>query len=359
MRIPFNIKYRPQIESGEYRVETREGLPVRIICWDRLAKKHNDDDLNLCVLVPDDEGEAVYYYHRSGKRWVPNDGYDLFIVTPKPELSEEDERMRWNVISIVGQSKSVQAEEMIDWLKSLRPQPKVEWSEEDEKMLIGIVERGNSEIPKGECGLTPNQVAWLETRIKPLRPQPKQEWSKGDELKRDNLIGLVEEIKRQPLKRLEDWDGYINWLKSLPERFNLQPKIEWSEEDKKMLNNTLDSLKRYQLSMPNFQVELQMRWLKSIRPQPKQNMSIGFMIYLDEHRPEGKMCLSNAECNQIGTAFKNQDWDTIIRYIEKYRPHWKPSEEQMEALKEATDKHWEPDGLHPLYTLYNDLQKLL
>lgn len=41
------------------------------------------------------------------------------------------------------------------------------------------------------------------------------------------------------------------------------------------------------------------------------------------------------------------------------QPHWKPSEEQMKALKEATDKHWEPDGLHPLYTLYNDLQKLL
>ena len=37
---------------------------------------------------------------------------------------------------------------------------------------------------------------------------------------------------------------------------------------------------------------------------------------------------------------------------------WKPSEEQMDALKEACDEHWEPDGLDLLYTLYQDLKKL-
>lgn len=37
---------------------------------------------------------------------------------------------------------------------------------------------------------------------------------------------------------------------------------------------------------------------------------------------------------------------------------WKPSNEQMKALKESCDEHWEPDGLDPLYTLYQDLKKL-
>lgn len=37
---------------------------------------------------------------------------------------------------------------------------------------------------------------------------------------------------------------------------------------------------------------------------------------------------------------------------------WKPSEKQMEALKDACDEHWEPDGLHPLYSLYEQLKKL-
>ena len=42
----------------------------------------------------------------------------------------------------------------------------------------------------------------------------------------------------------------------------------------------------------------------------------------------------------------------------RHKPHWRPSEEQMKALKEAVDEFWEADGLHPLYTLYDDLKKL-
>ena len=30
----FNIKYRPQIEAGEYKVRTAYGQPARIVCWD-------------------------------------------------------------------------------------------------------------------------------------------------------------------------------------------------------------------------------------------------------------------------------------------------------------------------------------
>ena len=44
-----------------------------------------------------------------------------------------------------------------------------------------------------------------------------------------------------------------------------------------------------------------------------------FMQYLDEHRPEGKMCLSNGECAQLDNAFKVGDVETIVRYINKYQ----------------------------------------
>ena len=30
----------------------------------------------------------------------------------------------------------------------------------------------------------------------------------------------------------------------------------------------------------------------------------------------------------------------------------------MKALKEACDEYWEPDGLDPLYTLWEQLKKL-
>lgn len=98
MKIPFDIKYRPQIESGEYKVETRDGRSVRIICWDRVAKENTDDDLNICVLVPEDNGEAVYYYHQSGKKWVPDERFDLFIITPEPELTDYEQSVRVCVV---------------------------------------------------------------------------------------------------------------------------------------------------------------------------------------------------------------------------------------------------------------------
>lgn len=33
MKIPFDVKFRPQIDSGEYKVETEEGSPARMLCW--------------------------------------------------------------------------------------------------------------------------------------------------------------------------------------------------------------------------------------------------------------------------------------------------------------------------------------
>lgn len=116
----------------------------------------------------------------------------------------------------------------------------------------------------------------------------------------------------------------VGWLNKKP--------AEWSDEDEVMRANTLDSLRRYQLSMPNYQVELQMRWLKSLRPQPQKeiyqaarhDLAIKFMNYLDENRPEGKMSLSNGECEDIDKAFKENDWAKIMRYVEKY--HSQPAE---------------------------------
>ena len=59
----------------------------------------------------------------------------------------------------------------------------------------------------------------------------------------------------------------------------------------------------------------------------------------------------NGEDDKINT-------DARINWLKSLRPSWKPSEEQMEALKKEADKYWEVDGVDPLYTLWQDLQKL-
>jgi len=169
--------------------------------------------------------------------------------------------------------------EDIDWLKSLplnlkkknEDVPKLcsnEWSEEDEteiKRTIGLIEGWMNTFKETyyatDCK---KSISWLKS----LRPQPKQEWSEEDELKRDNLVGLVEEIKRQPLKRLEDWDGYINWLKSLPKRFVLQPKKEWNNNDEHILNNIYDFVAENTIDINRAPCAKEcLDWLKSFRSQ--------------------------------------------------------------------------------------------
>ncbi len=44
--------------------------------------------------------------------------------------------------------------------------------------------------------------------------------------------------------------------------------------------------------------------------------------------------------------------------VNEDEPHWKPSEEQMKALKRCVDG-WTDDGNGALDSLYNDLQKLM
>lgn len=86
-KIPFETKYRSQIESGEYKVETRSGLPARIVCWDRNAK-----DMEIIALVYDehiDENNEDLAEVALNGRMFPrgkNHDYDLFIVTPEEEL---------------------------------------------------------------------------------------------------------------------------------------------------------------------------------------------------------------------------------------------------------------------------------
>ena len=92
MKIPFDIKYRPQIESGEYKVETRDGKPARIVCWDRKSIFNQ----KLLVLVYNGNAEVANNYREDGVSLKSKETiWDLFIVTPEeePELSEFEKKL--------------------------------------------------------------------------------------------------------------------------------------------------------------------------------------------------------------------------------------------------------------------------
>ena len=81
-----------------------------------------------------------------------------------------------------------------------------EWSEEDEEMLVGIIERGSAQIPPHEPALREEQMEWLMNRLKSLRPQP--HWKPSEE-QMVNLAATIDALRK---------DGYNNiadFLKSL------------------------------------------------------------------------------------------------------------------------------------------------
>lgn len=157
-----------------------------------------------------------------------------------------------------------------------------------------------------------------------------------------------------------DEQGFKNFCRGIRNMYQQKP-AEWSEEDELMRTVVIQTLETFG---GRGTTGMQIAWLKSLRPQhhkeiyqaAKRDLTIKFMNYLDENRPAGKMSLSNGECEDIDKAFKENDWAKIIRYIEKYQPHWKPSEEQMCALKRYSPVH-HPD-VH-LVSLYDDLKKLM
>ena len=89
MKIPFDIKFRPQIESGEYKVVTGDDRLVKIISWD---KKAPDGRYDIVALVPTSQGdiETVQVYCSDGTLLASslNKKFKLFLLTPEPELTE-------------------------------------------------------------------------------------------------------------------------------------------------------------------------------------------------------------------------------------------------------------------------------
>ena len=167
-------------------------------------------------------------------------------------------------------------------------------------------------IPKGfHAEIEGNNVVIKKGEQKPA-------WSEEDETTLNGILSCIKHCQDEDIEARYNGNHYVDpkryepmsdWLKSLKDRVQPQPEQEWSEE-----------------------VEDAISLLKDIAEEQEKDY-----------------CPYNAN-----------DLRKAAQYLETCRPQptWKPSDEQIEALKTACDEHWEPDGLDPLYTLYQDLKKL-
>jgi len=265
------------------------------------------------------------------------------------------------------------------WQRVEYPYQKVEWSEEDKVMLDNIIWGVHMKSIKpldemDDRSKYEKYEDFLKALPERFNLQPKQEWSDDDERMRNQLIYDVEHHKKDDLisakqnkatKALYNgiekcYDEKIAWLKSLPKRFNLEPKQEWSEKDEKTINDACCWIAEYAgyLMDKNYSKASMLMGLtdklKSLRSQPRQEWSEEDEQYL-------------LVCKNALNKYQQSDhWDanTISKWLEErlksLHPSWKPSKEQMEAVKHAYNSF--PNDCHTksnLRLLYYDLEKLM
>ena len=208
------------------------------------------------------------------------------------------------------------------------------------------------------------------------------EWSHEDEEHIKSLLARLEGMCKKEATFTQTRFAVsedIDWLKSISERFVLQPKQEWGEEDKDIINEVASILINDENRADNKGEEDRLAYLaekiQSIRPQPhKWYIKKGHWYMCIVDKPEygwtkGKVYQS-PEDNRIETNYKGSltNWPDSEPW---FRPatrseipdsqlSWKPSDEQMKALKIAVDKliMQYPGRKIALQTLYGDLKKL-
>lgn len=139
----------------------------------------------------------------------------------------------------------------------------------------------------------------------------------------------------------------------------VEQKPAWSEEDEACIRN-LESIIYYDKKLPNDTRVILGEFLSNLRPQPKKELSIEKAIqwlddtfyFLDNSSGRGRDC-------EITT----HDFDSLEEMYDSFRkavivdsePHWKPSEEQMEALLNTL--HPDDPYYCELKSLYEELKK--
>ena len=200
-------------------------------------------------------------------------------------LNEEDEH-RIKLLEALCEDKmfesvpnSTMYEEMkitIDWLNSLRPQPKQEWDENDKCMLNNVIDTLKPLSQTTHSGYAINSmIDWLNS----IRPLSKQEWSEDGDNCLSTIIAEFSKCAGKSVSR-DEWIRCNDFLNSLKNRVLPHPKQEWSDEDEERIKNILSVLDvqvcwNGATGKKENPYQKEINWLKSLkdRAQPKQEWS--------------------------------------------------------------------------------------
>lgn len=265
------------------------------------------------------------FYVKDGKQYLAHVYVDSIEV-----CESEDERTRRELLNFIEAEKehspeTVPGKHWDRWItylekqKEQKPIPKFKvgdhiYDKKDSYNRNVIREVGkdyyiNAFAQKMDMAYTDANFEFLEHLDYSLTPNKTAEWSEKDSSMLCDIVGYITGAgSSSGITKQER----VDFLYGLPKRFNLQLKQEWDERDKEMLEKVLECIRfaedRYQL-------------------EEEQMNGISVRLWLLEHiNPQ---------------------------------PHWKPSEEQMDALEKAWLECDSKETSAVLSSLMSDLQKLL
>ena len=216
---------------------------------DTIIKKHNSDILYFgSFTITDITGGKYWYNDRIICDITEQDEWEIYepVSQKSAEWSERDELHLRELESLVKQVWTIAEHEndkdtihkMSDlsfFLKTLKPQPKQEWSEEDERIRKDIVTYLKSVIAnKGyRDKFIESWIAWLEKQGEKGtkgndREIPFDAWSEEDDEHLGRILKELESQRQRPFNRpyLDKIESDYNWLKSLKNRYTWKPSDE-------------------------------------------------------------------------------------------------------------------------------------
>ena len=350
-------QYRPYMQKEQPTLQIRTGLE-----WANAI----DNACDKRYLEEYSHGE---YCHEQSFKWGFQEGVNWLE-------KRKEQKPRWEINNPY---TTKWTRKMIDekFEELVEPKP-AEWSEEDESRLSHAITTLAENVKRGSAREDFEFLASLPRRF---NLQPKTEWSEEDERSFDNaLSGLKyayeDLINHKSFDSAEDVKNAFDWLKvlslSLKKHNEAVDKLcsnEWSEEDERMLCEIIQNVNAYDAYTGTIFQQIEhhdkkINWLKSLCPEQKD--------VLPSLSEKEIICLKRAldylrkEHNRYdGEDFTNEiavlEW--LITYptlVYSSQTHWKPSEEQMKALKIAVDRliMQYPGRKIALQNLYDDLEKL-
>lgn len=156
----------------------------------------------------------------------------------------------------------------------------------------------------------------------------KQDWSEEDDRILTGILLVLKTYNRQTMSRIPSLvPEYISWLKSLKDRVLPQPQQKWSEEDRKLIDDTCKLI---------------------------NTLASGYGEKVTEP-------ITFSGTQQIAKI--KEGLHTLVD--NRPQNHWKPSKEQMKVLNEVINfaadhgsMHWNDFIYHVLISIREQLKKL-